>query len=561
MALLLVTLAVSLTGCGATGRLQVQKVRVHEREFSQREQRKMVQSLSVAEKAWETVTRPQATPEAERRAWQQYADSLAVCLDDWRKAVTPLRWEQRTTISAGGRSYQLRIAPKKLSLEEFSPNWVDGIIPAREVDMSRTARRVTKEGFGLPVVMTRTRSEEVLKRSPMVPLNGAYQSATAVAEFGEPDAQSGGATPVTFRFINSARTDKVAVGGRKVPLAHDLSAAAELTFSPKFFNPLRWLGFFNPSAVIDETQVFRVDLYDPQRIPVVFVHGLNSDPHIWHAAYEAIMRDEKLRANYQFWYFFYPTGLPVPTSAARLRASLDKARDFVDPEHDDPGMSRMVLVGHSMGGLLSRMQVIDSGDAFWNALFTVPPEKLPLSKADEASLRRALYFDRRPYVDRAVFVATPHRGSKIADWGPISLIVKLIKIPQATLQITQSLAKLPQQVVSPSLARYESFGTRSIQTLSPGHPYFDALEKRPILVPFHSIIGDRGRGPGPTSSDGVVPYWSSHLEGAQSEKIVPHGHSCTHSEAVTAEIARILHQHLRESGKTTRQPQTKAVRR
>ena len=89
----------------------------------------------------------------------------------------------------------------------------------------------------------------------------------------------------------------------------------------------------------------------------------------------------------------------------------------------------------------------------------------------------------------------------------------------------------------------------------------DAAERAVGNERFHSIIGDRGRGPGPTSSDGVVPYWSSHLEGAQSEKLVPHGHSCTHSEAVTAEIARILHQHLRESGKGTRQPKTKAVPR
>jgi hypothetical protein len=37
----------------------------------------------------------------------------------------------------------------------------------------------------------------------------------------------------------------------------------------------------------------------------------------------------------------------------------------------------------------------------------------------------------------------------------------------------------------------------------------------------HSIIGDRGKGDTPNSSDGVVPYWSSHLATAKSEKIVP----------------------------------------
>jgi hypothetical protein len=52
------------------------------------------------------------------------------------------------------------------------------------------------------------------------------------------------------------------------------------------------------------------------------------------------------------------------------------------------------------------------------------------------------------------------------------------------------------------------------------------VNKLPITrgIPYHSIIGDRGGGDTPNSSDGVVPYWSSHLDGAQSELIVNSDH-------------------------------------
>ena len=69
-----------------------------------------------------------------------------------------------------------------------------------------------------------------------------------------------------------------------------------------------------------------------------------------------------------------------------------------------------------------------------------------------------------------------------------------------------------------------------------------SIDKFPIApsVPFHTIEGDRGRGDAPNSSDGVVPYWSSHLEGAQSEIVVPSNHSAHQNPKAIAEVRRIL---------------------
>jgi hypothetical protein len=82
----------------------------------------------------------------------------------------------------------------------------------------------------------------------------------------------------------------------------------------------------------------------------------------------------------------------------------------------------------------------------------------------------------------------------------------------------------------------------SIDTLDPNDRFVQLLNKLPLAsgVPYHSIIGDRGRGDTPNSSDGIVAYWSSHLDGAQSELIVPTNHQAEHSPEGIAEVCRIL---------------------
>jgi hypothetical protein len=91
----------------------------------------------------------------------------------------------------------------------------------------------------------------------------------------------------------------------------------------------------------------------------------------------------------------------------------------------------------------------------------------------------------------------------------------------------------------------------SIAGLSPGNPLFAALEKSPIKVPHHSIIGDRGRGDTPNSSDGVVPYSSSHLATAESELIVPGPHGSYDLPQTIDELERILQLHLKSVGKVS----------
>ncbi len=186
-------------------------------------------------------------------------------------------------------------------------------------------------------------------------------------------------------------------------------------------------------------------------------------------------------------------------------------------------------------------------------------EQLAISDGTRERLRSGLYFKRLPWITRVVFLAPPHRGSRLADWGIVRLVLTFIRFTGETAQLATEILTLEENTINPDLRNFNTLGGRSVQTLSPRHPYFQALEARPILVPNHSVIGDRGRGDSPDSSDGVVPYWSAHLAGAQSEKIVPAGHNLTRNAMTVEEVRRILLEHLRkvESGRRVKPKRAK----
>ena len=102
----------------------------------------------------------------------------------------------------------------------------------------------------------------------------------------------------------------------------------------------------------------------------------------------------------------------------------------------------------------------------------------------------------------------------------------------------------------------------SIDTLSPNNRFVVEIEKFPTVpgIPFHTIEGDRGRGDAPNSSDGVVPYWSSHMAGARSDLIVPSNHSAPRNPQAIAEVKRILRLHLKsQSESSSNATRTKSV--
>jgi pimeloyl-ACP methyl ester carboxylesterase len=252
-----------------------------------------------------------------------------------------------------------------------------------------------------------------------------------------------------------------------------------------------------------------------------------------------------LRDRYQVWLFMYPTGTPFPLSAARLRQALDDLRRAVDPSGADPALDRAVLIGHSMGGLISKMMVQESGDALWKLVAARPFADLRATPENIAMLKRVFFFSPHPSVRRVIFIATPHRGSVLGDQFIGRLTDRLIRLPNPLRATYRALlAQNGPEFFTPAI---RAGLPSSIDELRRDSPLLVTLARLPVRpgVPCHSIIGRlEADGPLEDSSDSVVPSVSAHIDWAASERIVPGDHGCQDDPEAMEEIRRILFVHL-----------------
>jgi pimeloyl-ACP methyl ester carboxylesterase len=283
--------------------------------------------------------------------------------------------------------------------------------------------------------------------------------------------------------------------------------------------------------------------YRRGRIPVVFIHGLWSGPWSWSPMIEALEADPDLRDRYQFWTFGYSTGDPILYSAWLLRRDLDEARRKFDPDGIDADFDRMVVVGHSMGGLLAKMMVQDSGDRLWRFVSDRPFEQMAGDPGDRDLFRRALFFRPRPEVRRVVFIATPHRGSRVDGGGLERLGTRLVRIQEPLRAAFGRL--LERNGLGFFNERLRSGLPTSIDELEWGSPILMGLSELGLApeVRVHSVIADPRDPPQIGGTDGLVPYDSAHLDGVASEVLVSSGHLCQGHPAVIAEVRRILAEH------------------
>ena len=283
--------------------------------------------------------------------------------------------------------------------------------------------------------------------------------------------------------------------------------------------------------------------YRRGRIPVVLVHGLWSTPCSWAPMVEALEGDPVIRDRFQFWTFGYSTGDPIPYTAWLLRRDLDELRRKFDPDGTDAAFDRMVVVGHSMGGLLTKMMVQDTGTRLWQLVSDRPFEELAGDPEDRDLFRHALFFKPRPEVRRVVFIATPHRGSRV-DRGRLERLGSRLVRHQEPLQA--SFGKLRARN-GPAFfnERLRAGLPTSIDELEWGSPILTGLSDLELAhgVAAHSVIADLRKPPRAGGSDGLVAYDSAHLDGVVSESLVSSGHLCQDHPAVIREVRRILAEH------------------
>jgi hypothetical protein len=213
-----------------------------------------------------------------------------------------------------------------------------------------------------------------------------------------------------------------------------------------------------------------------------------------------------------------------------------------------------------MGGLLAHTLVSDSGAALWNVFATKPLNSLKLSADEKDLILKYFFFRHQASIDRVIFLSVPHRGSVLAGGIVGSIGNRIIKHSKSPAHAMKELAAQYPGILDPYFARVNARGgPTSLFSLAP-NPLLNGLADLPIKVPFHSIIGHLGPVEGPHSTDGLVEYYSSHLEGAESEKIVPAGHYLMAHPETVAEIKRILEENIARGRRSFKRAATLASR-
>lgn len=356
---------------------------------------------------------------------------------------------------------------------------------------------------------------------------------------------------VQVALLDPFKLDSVNISGAEYPIEADYSASFGVLI--RDVRPGQYVldALLNAGNHINKIKLTFLQPYDPNKIPVVLVHGLYSSPATYIQMLNDLMGVEAIRRKYQFWAFSYPTGLPIIESSTRLREALLDTQKKFDPSGTSKTFNQMVLVGHSMGGILSRTMVVENSDKLWNAFFTVPPDKLNLTPEERAYVDRIGIFKALPFVSRIILIAAPLRGSTIAQFSIVGRLTRwLVSLPVSMVSRRQTVLSKNKEYLNPDLRSddFISVARTSVDNLRADSPVLAGYINTPISphVKYHSIIGIEDAKEGPGSSDGLVKYESSHLDGAASEKLIPAGHVCLEHPQTIAEVRRILLQHLDE---------------
>ncbi len=458
-----------------------------------------------------------------------------------------------------GATIPLKINDRELALrvELGDSPWqsgdIDELVLASDYEVSGLDSRSRVYGLGVPLIAIRraapdhkaqrARDERFLPPLVAFPLTAFLRPNSKLRDAGD-DVEA--TRDCTLRLIDPVRTRTVGDPGSPLALEIDFTTPLAYMWSNTDMNKYRWKGLLRPGEAADRAGLMLLRPFEPDKVPVVMVHGLMSTPLAWVPMVNELLRDPLVNQRYQFMLYMYPTGVPIPIAAAGLRDALLEAEKTFETPQNRQTFRQMVLLGHSMGGLLSHAMAVRSADHFW-ALNTDrrfedmigPPDVL-------AEIKHYTFFEPVPCVKRVVFLATPHRGSDLARSVVGRVGSNLIGEFDRHSDLLSKLVKENPDAFD--RRRFRRLPT-SIETLEP--PGRDANVLSALLamepaqeVSFHSIIGSNRPGPVDTTTDGVVPYRSAHLEGVKSELVVRSDHGVQRDPEAILEVRRVLREHM-----------------
>jgi len=434
------------------------------------------------------------------------------------------------------RTYHIEIrgnAPGAMPISSFHE-----LLPADRFKISGARELALVEGAGTPMVGKMRGPVGADAAKQFAAPDGLWLPFTATAQFGP----RGPRRNAIFTVYDRRNVETAQIGARRETLAADFStpfAVRTRELNQQNLLSLGILGFLRGDEVFNQTGLSPLEEPRTDRIPVLFVHGLISEPNDWRFLHNTLLADPKIRQRYQFWAFYYPTSMPVPWSATLLREDLAQVHRRLNPGGRNPKLSHMIVLGHSMGGLLTRMQIAQGGQSFYGQYFTKPVDQLRLTASERRTIDDMFFFSPNPDIDEVVFICVPHKGSGLAvNWiGKIANM--LARLPLTIMQVSFNVLTLNADALAADVGVKP--GT-SIDSLSPGGKFEKALQTLPMSprVRKYSIIGDRGAGGNPwLTSDGVVPYWSSHIDGVP-ETIIPSNHSGPEHPLCAQKVKQLL---------------------
>jgi pimeloyl-ACP methyl ester carboxylesterase len=479
----------------------------------------------------------------------EFDPRLRVTMDIYNRALTEaFESANGQHVDIGGGTYPLPFGQIAISFDDRQLLWgkrlITEFVPVAELEVIGFENRYRQPGIGAPLAAA---TQPVDPNTPLNDFVGpkVRVPVTALLRMERPREQVR-ETELTGELELHASTEKltVQIDGRVVPLEQESTAALALTLTvgqPWAQELSVFLG-----RVLQIERGPRFGGREPHRrgrIPVVFVHGTASNFSVWANMLNDLESDPVIRKHFEFWFFTYDSGQPILYSGSLLRKSLTEAVHAFRADGPDPCLENMVVIGHSQGGLLVKLTAIDSGDQFWRNTSDLPFDEIELSDETRTLLQDVMFVRPLPFVDRVVFIATPHHGSYLAGPNIVRrLAQRMITLP-ATL-VRDSAELLTAKEIRRK-TRLETLPT-SIDNMSPGHPFIVTIGRIPLSpdVAAHSIIGVNADGPIEQGGDGVVKYSSARIDGVESELIVPYPHSMQAKPEVVAEVQRILHQHL-----------------
>jgi pimeloyl-ACP methyl ester carboxylesterase len=425
-------------------------------------------------------------------------------------------------------------------------------------------------GLGVPLIAVRRESAQESTNDPVAaqyyPASLSFPVTALLRPVSKIDPQTGQAfthNQCVLELHDPLECDQTLVAGQRVPLESDFTTPLAYFLSKSEMSNMATLGLLRPGDLLNPenylsklrpgghgstTGLYMVQPYERGKIPVLMVHGLWSTPMTWLEMFNDLRSQQEIRDRYQFWFYLYPTAQPFWQSAAMLRRDLAKAREELDPRHEEPALDEMVVIGHSMGGLVSRLQTTQSGDAFWNLVSNEPFSQIKADPETQQKLAETFYFQPNPSIRRVITIATPHHGSKLPSQTAQWFMEKLISLPSTLVSSQQKLFRdndgaFPDR----SLLRVET----SIDSLAPDDPILPVMlaSRRPPWVTYHNIVGVMPEqwwlAKLAKTGDGVVSSQSAHMDDVESEITVPADHTTIHAHpAAVLEVRRILLEHL-----------------